>query len=136
MRSVFGIYAVSVLFGLCGLTGCNHNGGKAAPTGGMGAGTNWAADVRAFVAQAAGEEWTWSGRDTNLPASVRGLSPIRVTVVKQTTPALVEIKLSGGFLPHGYLVTCQSNVVYTNRLYGNGWEVKRVGDGVYEYRGL
>src|ERR1051325_2529031 len=97
--------------------------------------TNLVADVRTFALQANADEWTWQGNDSRLPSTVRTLSPIRVTLRKETAPTIVEIKLSGGFLPHGLLVTCETNALYTNKLYGNGWEVQCIGDGIYEYRG-
>jgi len=98
--------------------------------------TNLVADVRAFALQAGAEEWTWEGKDSRLPKTVRTLAPIRVTLRKETSVSFVEIKLSGGFLPHGFLITCETNVAYTNKLYGNGWEVRPIADGIYEYSGF
>jgi len=97
--------------------------------------TNLVDDLREFAIKGAGTDWTWKGNDARLPGQVRALSPIRVTLRKTPQPAFFEVKFSGGFWNHGLIVLCDTNAPFTNIVYGNGWQVTRLGDGIYEYKG-
>jgi hypothetical protein len=80
-------------------------------------------------------DWSWDGKDTNLPRTIRSLAPMRVTVYRHPAPTIVEIKIQGGFRSHGLIIVCDPAAAYTNSSYGNGWPLKRITPRVFEYEG-
>ncbi len=134
MMARFPLVAATVVLA-CVTFACGRNRGSLPSALSAVSVTNLVTDVRNFISQADTNEWTWEGKDPRLPQTVRRLTPIRVTLDRSSSPNMVEIKLGGGFFPNGFLITCGTNVAYTNKLHGNGWQVTRITDDLYEYRG-
>jgi hypothetical protein len=97
--------------------------------------TNLVADARALAEQGIENgEWTWPGSSARLPSSIKLLAPQRVTLRTNPPPQLIDIRLRGGFWHHGIIVLCETNATYNSPTYGNGWRIRDLGRGVYEYK--
>ena len=95
--------------------------------------TNLLSEARSLAYQQHGE-WTWKGSDVRLPPTIRSLMPLRVILYTNPPPALIDIRMSGGFYHHGLIIICTTNGSYNERRYGNNWILKPVVDYIYEYK--